>query len=158
MTTRLSTRLVVAAFALSGAFVLANCNKPAPEPQTPVVELPAPIVVQPKAAPVAVRKVVAMTSATALLEQKAKGLLNAGADVDIAVQGFQSPQEFMATAYASKNLNVPFMLLKDKVVTQKMTLARAITASSRYSVNAPFEAARAESEARADLARKTGPQ
>jgi hypothetical protein len=44
------------------------------------------------------------------------------------------------------------------VVTKKMTLARAITASSRYNVNATLEAARAESEARADLARRMGPQ
>lgn len=157
MTTRLSARLVVAAWAFSGVFVLANCNKPTPEPPAPVVEFPT-AVVPSKAAPVPARKVVAMTSASASLEEKAKVVLNAGADVSLAARGFQSPQQFMATAYASKNLNVPFMVLKDKVVAQKMSLARAISASSRYSVNAPLEAARAESEARADLARKTGPQ
>lgn len=157
MTTKLSARLVVAAWAFSGVFVLANCNPPPPDPSAPVAQAPV-VVVPPKATPVVVSKVGAMQSATPSLGEKAKAVLNTGANVDIAVQGFESPQQFMATAYASKNLNVPFMLLKDKVVTQKMTLARAITATSRYSVNATFEAARAESEARADLARKTGPQ
>jgi len=157
MTTRLSTRLVIAAWALSGVFVLANCNKPAPEPPAPVTEFPV-AAVAPKVVPVTVSKAAVMTFAGVSLEQKAKALLNVGANVDIAVLGFQSPQQFMATVYASKNLNVPFMVLKDRVVTQKMTLARAITVTSKPGVNATLEAARAESEARADLANKTGPQ
>ena len=71
MTAKLSSRLVVAAWALSGVFVLANCNKPAPEPPAPVTEFPV-VAVAPKAAPVTVSKVSMMTSASATLEQKAK--------------------------------------------------------------------------------------
>jgi len=156
MTTKVSLRLAVAMWALSGVLILTNCNKPQPEPPVPppapAVEAPADIAL-PRAEPVAVRRVVAMTSATTSLKGKAEVVLNQGADVDIAVRGFETPQQFLATAYASKNLGIPFTLLKDKVVNKKMTLTRAISTTAG-NVNAPLEAARAESEARADLARK----
>jgi len=93
-----------------------------------------------------------------MLVDKAKALLSQGTDVDVAFRGFKTPQQFLAVAYASKNLSVPFVLLKDKVLTKQMTLASAIVATSKYNVNGTLEAQRAESEARADLARKSGPQ
>jgi len=158
MTTRLSARYVVVACVFAGALVSANCNRKTPEPVAPP-PLPAPAAsVQPATRPVVVSRAVMLTSATPSVAQKAKLVLNEGADVNLAIRGFQSPQQFMAVAYASKNLGVPFALLKDRVVTRKMTLARAITDTSTYSVNATLEAARAESEARAELARKSGPQ
>lgn len=158
MTSRLSTRYIVVACVFAGALVSANCNRKQPESAS-LLPLPAPAVVaQPAARPVVVSRVVAMTSASPTVAEKAKLVLAQGADANLAIQGFQTPQQFMAVAYAAKNLNVPFALLKDRVVTKKMTLAQAITDTSKYSVNSTLEAARAESEARADLAHKTGPQ
>lgn len=157
MNTRLFARSLVVAGALTGAVVLASCNREVPAPPPP----PSPVAVAlPEKAPArpVVSRVVLMTSASPTLAEKAKPILAQGTDVNLAIQGFQTPQQFMAVAYASKNLSVPFALLKDNVVTKKMTLARAITATSRYTVNATLEAARAESEARADLARRMGPQ
>ncbi len=159
MTSRLSTRFAVAALVLTGGLVLANCNRPAPEPQPAPVAMPV-VVAEPVARPA--RPVVARTTAvvlvTPMLADKAKVLLSQGTDVDAALRGFKTPQQFLAVAYASKNLAVPFVLLKDKVLTRQMTLASAIEATSKYNVNGTLEAQRAESEARADLARKSGPQ
>ena len=99
-----------------------------------------------------------MSSATPSLVEKARAVLNKGADVDIAVSGFQSPQQFLTVAHAAKNVGIPFVVLKEKVVTERMSLAHAITALSKNHVNASLEVKRAESEAKADLAKKTGPQ
>ena len=158
MNTKLWARSLVVAGALTGAVALAGCNRDVPEP-TPPPPTPS-VAAQSDARPArpVVSRVATMRSATPTLAEKAQGLLNPGADVNLAVQGFGSPQQFLAVVYAAKNVNVPFVVLKDKVVTKKMTLAQAISATSKYSVNANLEAARAESEARADLARKTGPQ
>ncbi len=157
MNTRLFAKGFVVAGALTGAVVLAGCNREVPAPPPP----PAPAVVAQPEAPQAhpiVSRAVLMTSASPTLAEKARPILAPGTDVNLAIRGFQTPQQFMAVAYASKNLSIPFALLKHIVVTRRMTLARAISMSSKYSVNATLEAARAESEARADLARKSGPQ
>lgn len=158
MTTRSSTRNIVVACVFAGALVSANCDRKLPEP-TSAPPLPAPAaVVRHEARPVVVSRVVAMTFASPSLAEKAKLVLAQGTDVNLAIQGFRTPEQFMTVAYASKNLSVPFALLKDRVVTKKMTLAQAIVDTSKYSVNVTLEIARAESEARADLGRKTGPQ
>lgn len=161
MTTKLSTQLTIAAGVFASALIVANCSRPEPEPPAAVVEAPAPApVVEPvrRPAPPVVSKAATVTLTTPMLAEKAKDLLSPGTDFDLAVSGFKTPQQFLAVAYAAKNMNVPFVLLKDKVLTRKMSLADAITVTSKYNVNATLEAARAESEARADLARKSGPQ
>jgi hypothetical protein len=163
MSPKLCTRGLLLAGAFSGAMALAACNRDVPpESVTPPAPAPAPAAATEPAAARPSRPVVAktavMSSATPDLADKAKVVLNKGADIDLAVQGFQSPQQFMATAYAARNNDIPFVLLKEKVVTQKVSLANAIKALSKNSVNASAEAARAESEARADLAKRSGPQ
>jgi hypothetical protein len=161
MSPKLCTRGLLLAGAFSGAMALAACNRDVP-PESVTPPAPAPAAATEPAAARPSRPVVAktavMSSATPDLADKAKVVLNKGADIDLAVQGFQSPQQFMATAYAARNNDIPFVLLKEKVVTQKVSLANAIKALSKNSVNASAEAARAESEARADLAKRSGPQ
>ncbi len=156
----LCSRMLLLAGAFSGVVVLAGCNRDVP-PVPPPSPAPAPVTtpetVARPARPAATRTV-AMSSATPGLAEKAKAVLNKGSDVDIAVSGFQSPQQFLAVAHAAKNVGIPFMVLKEKVLTERMSLAHAITALSKNSVNASFEVKRAESEAKADLAKKTGPQ
>ncbi len=84
------------------------------------------------------------------LHQRLKPILKAGADVAVASNGFGSAEEFAATAHASRNVDVPFMLLKHRIVEQKKSLARAIE-ESRPDVNATVQADLARAEARADL-------
>ena len=58
----------------------------------------------------------------------------------------------MTVAYAARNTDIPFVLLKHRVLTEQMSLARAIGAS-RPELDAAAEVNRARAEAKADLAR-----
>ncbi len=157
MTTKLWTRSLVVAGAMTGALVLGGCNREAAEPPSPEpAHVPAAEPVARPAVPVThpvVSNAVAVTPLSTPLAERAKDMLSPGTDLDLAMKGFKSPQQFMAVAYAAKNLDVPFVVLKDKVLNKKMTLARAIAASTK-GVNPTLEAQRAESDARAELARK----
>src|SRR5690606_27375440 len=82
-------------------------------------------------------------------------VLNRGADLTIAADGFDDTAEFAAVAYAARNTGVPFMLLKHRVVDEGMSLADAIEAS-QPTLNGVLEAERASAEAWADLARIAG--
>jgi len=92
---------------------------------------------------------------TSELETLVKPLLQPGTDLTMASEGFASRESFLATAYAAKNLNVPFVLLKDRIVAERQPLATAI-AAIRPEVDAKAEAARAISAARSEIARPIG--
>jgi hypothetical protein len=78
-------------------------------------------------------------------------LLNKGADMKIASEGFRNAELFASVAHAAKNIEVPFVLLKHRVLREGMTLERAI-AELKPKVNAAVEAERARAEARSDIA------
>jgi hypothetical protein len=78
-------------------------------------------------------------------------LLNRGADMKIASEGFRDAELFASVAHAAKNTEVPFVLLKQRVLREGMTLDRAI-AELKPKVNASVEASRARAEARSDIA------
>ncbi|MGH9385933.1 MAG: hypothetical protein ACRD2N_16775 [Vicinamibacterales bacterium] len=78
-------------------------------------------------------------------------LLNKGADMKIASEGFRDAELFASVAHAAKNTQVPFVLLKQRVLREGKTLDRAI-AELKPSVNATIEATRARAEARSDIA------
>jgi hypothetical protein len=78
-------------------------------------------------------------------------LLNRGADMKIAAEGFRDAELFASVAHAAKNTEVPFVLLKHRVLREGMTLDRAI-AELKPKVNASVEASRARAEARSDIA------
>ena len=80
-----------------------------------------------------------------------KPVLNRGADLSKASDGFRNGQEFATVAHAAQNTQVPFMLLKHRVLNEKMSLASAILAS-HPDANAAAEVAKARSEAQSDLA------
>jgi hypothetical protein len=155
MTTNLFERGAVGIGMLACALVVANCNRPAPE-QLPVLVAVEPAPVPPAPRVVALPRPAAITTVSDAVTTKARVLLAQGTDIDLAARGFRSPQQFLAVAYASKNLRIPFVLLKDKVLAKQMSLARAINTTMK-NVDGALEAARAESEAKADLARKAGP-
>jgi hypothetical protein len=77
--------------------------------------------------------------------------LNRGANMQIASEGFRDGEQFAASAHASRNADIPFMVLKHHVVDEGQTLDQAIR-STKPSVDATAEARRARDEARQDVA------
>ena len=85
------------------------------------------------------------------LHARIKPVLNRGTDVAVASADFKDATEFAAVAHAARNTKIPFMVLKYRVVTERMTLADAIRASLPQA-NAEVEADLAMAEARYDIA------
>lgn len=85
------------------------------------------------------------------LHARLKPLLNQGANVAIASEGFRDAEQFAALAHAARNTEVPFMLLKHRVLNEGKPLAAAIR-ESKPDLNATIEANRARAEAKSDLA------
>ena len=56
-----------------------------------------------------------------------KPVLNRGTNMRVAAEGFQSAEQFAAVAHAAKNTDVPFMLLKHRVLTERKPLSSALT-------------------------------
>ena len=107
--------------------------EPAPvRPNASTVVVPSYLVAQPK------------------LADRVQPLLQRGADVELAAQGFASPEMFAAVAHAAHNLDVPFVVLKHRVLNERLTLSKAI-AATRPDVNAKEEASRAVAAGRADV-------
>jgi len=82
----------------------------------------------------------------------AKSILNSGTDVQLASEGFRDATEFVSVAYAARNTEIPFMLLKHRVLREGLTLSEAIR-TSRPELDAVREMDRARTKARADLSR-----
>lgn len=88
------------------------------------------------------------------LQARLRPLLNDGARMDIAAEGFDSAEQFAAVAYAAHNTKVPFVLIKHRVLEEGMSLAEAIRASDE-GIAADVEADRARAEARSVIATLT---
>lgn len=86
------------------------------------------------------------------VQRQVRRLLSDGADVEMAAEGFHNARELMTVAYAARNTDIPFVLLKHRVLTERMPLDRAIRAS-RPGLDAAAEVGRARAAAKADLAR-----
>ena len=140
----------------AGAYI-ANRNRVDVTPEVPVAAVEsAPMVT--KAAlpmPASRKEAVVPFMMTSELSALAKQLLQPGTDLNMASEGFSSRETFLATAYAAKNLDIPFVLLKDRVVAQRQSLASAI-GEVKPEVNAKAEAARAISAAKSEIARPIG--
>lgn len=93
-----------------------------------------------------------LAASDASVRDHVKPLLRSGTNTEKAAEGFKNAEQFMTVAHAAKNTDVPFMLLKHRVLTEKQSLAQAIRAS-RPELNASLEADRASLEARANLSR-----
>ena len=55
------------------------------------------------------------------LQARLKPVLNQGAKMDIAAEGFRSGEQFAAVAHAARNTQIPFMVLKHRVVDERKT-------------------------------------
>ena len=92
----------------------------------------------------------AVALSTPELQARLKPVLNKGTNMTIAAEGFRSAEEFATVAHAARNTEVPFMVLKHRVLTEGKSLAKAIR-ESKPDVNANAEVRRARAEARSDL-------
>jgi hypothetical protein len=68
----------------------------------------------------------------------------------MASEGFRSAEEFATVAHAARNTNVPFMMLKHRVVTEGQSLEDAIR-ESKPDADAKAEVQRARDAARSDV-------
>ena len=89
------------------------------------------------------------------LHDRLKPVLNRGARMQLAAEGFRSAEEFATVAHAARNTNVPFMVLKHRILNEGRTLADAIH-DSKPEVDAKAEVARAEAAAKSDIAAVVG--
>jgi hypothetical protein len=85
------------------------------------------------------------------LRKRAKAVLNPGTRIDLAAADFETAEQFMTVAHAARNTNVPFMVLKHRVLNEQRPLADAIH-ESKPELDARAEAQRAREAARADVA------
>ncbi len=124
---------------------------PAPQTPAPAAAPASPRVTAERRAEVKVRENLAtMSSTSPQLHARLKPVLNRGAKMDVAAQGFRDAEQFATVAHAARNTEVPFMVLKHRVLTEKQSLAEAI-AASKPNVDAKREAARARAAAREDI-------
>ena len=84
------------------------------------------------------------------LHARMKPVLARGTKMPIAVEGFSDAEQFATLAHAAQNTQVPFILLKHRVLTEGQTLEEAIRAS-KPELDARIEALRAKGMARADI-------
>jgi hypothetical protein len=89
------------------------------------------------------------------VQQRLKKVLNRGANMTIAAEGFQNAEQFATVAHAARNTEVPFMLLKHRVLNEGRTLEQAILAS-KPAADAEAEVRQARAAAKSDLAAISG--
>jgi hypothetical protein len=92
----------------------------------------------------------AIPASTPALHERLKPVMNKGTNMNIAAEGFSNAEQFATLAHAARNAEVPFMVLKHRVLTEGKSLAAAIR-ESNPGVNAAREVKRARDEARMDL-------
>ena len=85
------------------------------------------------------------------LHARIKPVLARGTKLPLAAQGFSDAEQFATLAHAAKNTQVPFILLKHRVITDGQSLEEAIRAS-KPDLDAKREVARARAAARSDIA------
>ena len=90
------------------------------------------------------------------LHRVMKPVLARGTKLPLAVEGFSSAEQFATLAHAARNTQVPFILLKHRVLTEGQSLEAAIRAS-KPDLDARMEVARARDAARSDIAALAAP-
>ena len=84
------------------------------------------------------------------LHARMKPVLARGTKMPLAVEGFTSAEQFATIAHAARNTQVPFILLKHRVLIERQSLEDAI-AASKPDLDARSEVQRARQEAKADM-------
>ena len=89
------------------------------------------------------------------LQKRMKPVLNRGANMSVASSGFRDAEQFATVAHAARNTQIPFMLLKHRVLNEGKTLAQAIR-ESRPEADVAAEVKAAQASARRDVASIAG--
>jgi hypothetical protein len=90
------------------------------------------------------------------LHERMKPVLARGTKMPLAVEGFSDAAQFATLAHAARNTQVPFILLKHRVLNEGLSLEAAIR-ESRPDLDARIEALKAKGEARADILSLSSP-
>jgi hypothetical protein len=85
------------------------------------------------------------------LRERVRSVLNKGTKLELAAEDFRTAEEFVTVAHAARNTNVPFVVLKHRVLNEGRTLSDAIRAA-KPDLDAKAEVERAREAAQADLA------
>lgn len=85
------------------------------------------------------------------LHSRIKPVLARGTKINLAIEGFSDAEQFATLAHAARNTQVPFILLKHRVLNEGQSLADAIRAS-KPDLDIEAEVERARSAAKSDLA------
>jgi len=127
-------------------------DMPAPEPVTIAPRRAARVrLASAAAAPTEVPKLVMTIPVSAPeLHDRMKTVLARGTKIAMAVEGFKDAEQFATIAHAARNTQVPFILLKHRVLAEGQSLEAAIRAS-KPDLDAAAEVKRARNEARSDI-------
>jgi hypothetical protein len=125
----------------------AAVTTPAPRPAAPR----SPVNRAERADRAAAPAVAAIPASTPELQARLKRVLRSGARMDVAAEGFTSAEQFATVAHTARNTEVPFMLLKHRVVEEGKSVETALR-ESKPDVDASAEVARARDQAREDVA------
>lgn len=171
MKTGTTTAAVLGLLGGAALGVWAGAEMASPEPLTPPVaavqpvDAPAPEPATPAPRRARVARVASNTTAPAEapklvktipvsapeLHDRLKPVLARGTKIPLAVDGFKDAEQFATIAHAARNTQVPFILLKHRVLTEGQSLENAIRAS-KPDIDAATEVTRARTEARNDIA------
>lgn len=139
------------------AAVTANAEEPAapttaakPKRAKRVARADSNAVVEAPASESAPRLVMTVPVSAPELHERMKPVLARGTKMPLAIEGFNDAEQFATIARAAHNTQVPFILLKHRVLTEGQSLEEAIRAS-KPDIDARTEALRAMGEARADI-------
>ena len=159
-------RTVIAVVALVAAFVLGVVagpyliDRPVTTAQTAAVEtkdvaVPVATTGRVKAAKpnreVAAPPVAKISVSEPDLQKQLKPIMNRGTDMDKAAQGFRDAEQFATLAHAARNTEIPFVVLKNRVLEQGKSLAAAIE-EFKPKMDGAAEARRARDAARKNIA------
>lgn len=84
------------------------------------------------------------------LQTRLRSVLYQGTNMDIAAEGFRDGEQFATVAHAARNTEVPFLLLKHRVLAEGKSLAAAIR-DSKPTIDAAAQADLAAAQARVDI-------
>jgi hypothetical protein len=85
------------------------------------------------------------------LQERMKPVLARGTKLPVAAEGFTDAEQFATIAHAARNTQVPFILLKHRVLVEGLSLEAAI-AASKPDLDARSEVQRARAAAKSDIA------
>ena len=127
-----------------------------PQPEKPkrvtrAVRASKPAAVEAPASESAPKLVMTIPVSAPELHARMKPVLARGTKMPLAVEGFTSAEQFATLAHAAKNTEVPFILLKHRVLSEGQSLEAAILAS-KPDLDAKAEVARARAAAKDDIA------